>query len=400
MAEIEISINNSSDNPEKDFRVALGKFEEQRGAKVSCIVFDWSQAWSEVMKIVLYKHGPVMSQIGSTWMGSLEATQGIRKFTPAELSQLGGAGVFHPVAWKSGISSETGVIIAVPWILDIYLLYYRKDLFKKVGIDESQAFESLPALAETVKKLAAVGERIPFAIPTRVSSRANLHNLASWVWNYGGEFISEDGKQLLLSDPKTRQGLKAYFSLHKYMPVAAQDLTDADCASAFLGGDAAITLRNAGLLFTAQHSPAFAGYLDNLGMAALPGESFLGGSGFVLWNHIRPAEERLAIDLLRELTSLEAQYAFFKQAGVLPARLEVFKRLEAEPMYAPVVKALMAGRSFRKFKLWGLIEDRLSLAIGQIWQALYSQENPNVEDEIARALDPLERRLQLTLSEG
>jgi len=400
MAEIEISINNSSDNPEKDFRVVLGKFEEQRGAKISCIVFDWSQAWSELMKIVLYKHGPVMSQVGSTWMGSLEATQGIRRFNSAEISQLGGAGVFHPVAWKSGISSEAGGNIAIPWFLDTYVLYYRKDLFNKAGIDESSAFENLEALAETVEKLAAPGESIPFAIPTRVASRANLHNLASWIWNYGGDFISEDGKQLLLSDPKTRQGLKAYFSLYQLMPVAAQNLTDVDCSSAFLGGNAAITLRNAGLLFTAQRSPAFAGYLDQLGVAIMPGDSFLGGSGFVLWNHIHPAEERLAVDLLRELTSLEAQYAFFKQAGILPARLEVFKRLEEEPMYAPVVKALMTGRSFRKFKLWGLIEDRLSPAISQIWQALYSKENPNLEEEIARVLDPLERRLQLTLSES
>ena len=400
MAEVEISINNSSDNPEKDFREVLGKFESQRGAKVHCTVYDWGNSWAEVMKIVLYKHGPVMSQVGSTWLGSLEATQGIRPFSPAEVNQVGGAEAFYPVAWKAGVSAETGRVLSIPWFLDTYVLYYRKDLFKKAGIDESTAFESLEALTATVHKLAAAGESLPLAMPTVHSSRANLHNLAGWIWNYGGDFISENGKQLLLSDPKTRQGLKMYFSLASALPEPAQQLSDQDCVSVFLAGQAAMTLRNASLLDTAQRSPIFAEHPDQLGVAAMPGENFVGGSNFVFWSHIRPTEERLALDLLRELTSPEAQYAFFKQSGVLPARLEALKKLETEPFYSPIVKSLLTGRSFRSLKLWGLIEDRLSVAIGQIWQALYAKENPNLEEEIARVLDPLERRLQLTLSDN
>jgi ABC-type glycerol-3-phosphate transport system substrate-binding protein len=284
--------------------------------------------------------------------------------------------------------------------LDTYVLYYRKDLFSKAGINETRAFESLDALAETVQKLADAGESIPFAIPTSVSSRASLHNLAGWVWNHGGEFISEDGKQLLLSHPKTRQGLKAYFSLYKSMPPDAQKLTDDDCVPALLEGRAAMTLRNANLLYTAQQDPAFAGHLAHLGVAAMPGETFVGGSSFVLWRHIRPADERLAIELLREITSPEAQYELFKLSGILPARVETLKRLEEDPFYAPIVKTLMTGRSFRQLKLWGLIEDRLSIAIGQVWKTLYAQENADVEAEIAKVFDPLERRLQLTLSDS
>jgi multiple sugar transport system substrate-binding protein len=400
MAEIEISINNSSDEPEKDFRAVLEKFEERHRARVNCTVYDWGLTWAEMMKIVLYKHGPVISQVGSTWMGSLESTQGIRQFLPAEVTQLGGVEAFHPAAWKSGVSLETGGVMSIPWFLDTYVLYYRRDLFEKAGIDEAQAFESLEALAETAQKLLAAGVAIPFAIPTKISSRANLHNLAGCVWNHGGEFISEDGKQLLLSDLHTRLGLKAYFSLYKSMPAPAQNLSDAECGLAFLDHDAAMTLRNANLIGVSQPSQGFADHLDRLGVAAMPGENFVGGSNLVLWKHIRPADERLAIDLLSELTSPAVQFAYFKLRGILPARLETLKQLEGEPFYAPVVKALMTGRAFRKFKLWGLIEDRLSVAIGQIWQALYSQENPNIEEEIARVLDPLERRLQLTLSES
>ena len=400
MPELEISINNSSNDPEKDLRAVLGNFEALNNARVTCTVYDWANAWAEIMKIMLYKHGPVISQVGTTWLGSLEATQGIRPFKPTEINRLGGASVYHPETWESGISLETGSVMAIPWFLDTYVLYYRKDLLEKAGVDEVHAFDTLDTLAETVQKLAEAGETIPFAMPTMVSSRASMHNLAGWVWNNGGEFTSENGKHLLLSDPKTRQGLKAYFSFFKHMPTAAQGLSDNDCYSVFLDGTAAISLRNASLLYMARHNPAFAPHLGSLGVARLPGVNFIGGSSLILWNHIRPAEERLAMELLREITLPETQYAYFKRNGIIPSRIEALQKLEAEPFYAPVVQALQNGRPFRKFKLWGLIEERLNGAIGQVWRALYAQENPDLEVEMAKILDPLQARLQMTLSDN
>jgi multiple sugar transport system substrate-binding protein len=403
MPELEISImdTNSGVDPEKELRAVLGDFQAQYGSQMTCVVYDWATAWAEVMKIILYKHGPAVSQVGTTWLGSLEATQALRPFTPAEIGQLGGANAYHPAAWKSGIFAETGRLTALPWFMDTYVLYYRKDLLRKAGVDEAKAFESLDSLAETVQRLAQAGVSIPFSMPTGgVATRAHIHNIAGWVWNYGGEFISEDGKHLLLSDAKTRQGLKAYFLLSKHTPKAAQTLSDLDCYRVFLDGNAAITLRNTSLIYAAQHDPVFAPYLANMGIAAMPGENFVGGSCFVLWNHTHHVEERLAMELLRQVTLPETQFAYFKQNGFLPTRVEALKMLEAEPFFAPVVEALARGRSFRKIKLWGLIEERLMVGIQQIWQTLYANENANIEEEIARVLDPLERRLQLTLSDG
>lgn len=399
MNELEISIINSSNDPEKEFRAVVGNFEQQNRARLECTVYIWEVAWAEIMKIMLYKHGPAISQVGTTWLGSLEATQALRPFTPTEINLLGGPDAYYPAVWKSGISIETGRLMAVPWFVDTYILYYRKDLLRKAGVNENSAFESFEALAETIQKLYRSGVAIPFAMPNGIASRANLHNVAGWVWNQGGGFISEDGKQLLLSDPKTRKGLIDYFSLSRSMPKAAQMLTDADCYHVFLDGSAAITLRNTSLLYEARHDPIFAKHLGDFGVAAMPGENFVGGSSFVLWNHIGRVEEQLAVELLREIALPETQLAYFKQNGLLPARIEALNALTEDPFYIPVVQALMRGRSFHKTKLWGLIEERLIIAFAQIWQTLYANENANIDEEIARVLDPLERRLQLTLSD-
>ncbi|PKN91446.1 MAG: hypothetical protein CVU44_18995 [Chloroflexi bacterium HGW-Chloroflexi-6] len=398
MAELEISINNFTNAPEKDFRALIGPLEEKMGMRIHCNVVDWGDAWTEMMKIVLYKHGPVLSQVGSTWMGSLESTEGVRPFSSAEISRIGSASNFHKGAWQTVISESGSQIIGVPWFLDAYMLYYRKDLLEQAGVDESTAFSSLENLDETVKKLHAAGSPIPFALPTRRSSRASLHHIANWVWSYGGDFISEDGQTLLLSEAKTRQGMKAYFSLHRYLPSTAQDLNDAECYSTFLQGQAAITLRNSGMLYAIKDNAEFAPYRDKFGVAAMPGINFVGGSNLVLWKHIPPQMERHAISLIEYLASPEVQFAHLARSAALPAHVDALERVRKETEFAPIVDAILKGRSFRKFRLWGLVEDKLSVAIGNIWDALYSKEDPNIETEIANVLDPLEHRLQLTIS--
>lgn len=402
MNELEISVVDASEgSPKNEFRSVVGKFEEQHSIKVTCTSYDWGNAWGEIMKIMLYKHGPVMSQVGTTWLGSLDATQGLRPFSPLDINQLGGAAAYHPAAWASGISLETGQITAIPWFLDTYVLYYRKDLLEKAGVDETKAFESYEALGETIEKLARTGVTIPIAMPTGFSSRANLHSAACWVWNQGGEFISDDGKQLLLSESKTRQGLKAYFSLVRHTPKAGQALSDADCYHVFIDGSAAITLRNTSLLYMAERDPILAARFGrDMDVAAVPGTSFVGGSSFVLWNHIRSGQETLALSLLKQLTSPETQYTYFEQDGFLPTRVEALQRLAARPFYGPVAETIQRGRSFRKLKLWGLVEERLVSAIAFIWQALYANPDASVDEEIDKVLNPLERRLQLTLSDN
>lgn len=398
MAELEVSINNSTNEPEQEFRTLVGPLEEKLGVHIRCTLVDWSEAWSEMMKIVLYKHGPVISQVGNTWMGSLDATDGIRPLTSVEISRIGSASNFHPAAWQTVISESGSQITGVPWFLDAYMLYYRRDLLAKAGVDEASAFASLEHLHETIAKLHASGCQIPLALPTQRSTRASLHHLATWVWSHGGDFVSEDGQTLLLSDPKTRQGIRAYFSLYKNLPPAAQNLDDGDCFGTFLEGKAAMTLRNGGLLYDARISASFSPYLDQLGLAAVPGVNFVGGSNLVLWKHIPPQMERYAISLLEYLSSPDVQFERHLRSAMLPAHVDALEKVRRETDFAPVVDAIMAGRSFRKFRLWGLMEDKLTIAIGQIWQALYSQENPNLETEIANVLDPLERRLQLTIS--
>jgi len=38
-----------------------------------------------------------------------------------------------------------------------------------------------------------------------------LHNLAPWIWNYGGDFLSPDTKEVRFNSCRALDGIKAYF---------------------------------------------------------------------------------------------------------------------------------------------------------------------------------------------
>ena len=56
----------------------LHAFEQQSNVKIDLQAFDWPNAWTELMKISLYGHGPIISETGSIWMSSLNC---LRPFT-------------------------------------------------------------------------------------------------------------------------------------------------------------------------------------------------------------------------------------------------------------------------------------------------------------------------------
>lgn len=397
MPEIDISINYFTEEPEKNLQTLLSAYKEKAGLSVHCNVIDWGNAWGETMKIVLYKRGPVLSQVGTTWMGSLEGTDALRPFKPFELNQIGQAHNFQQSSWETVISDAGDRVLGIPWSLDGYMLYYRRSLLEKAGVDESTAFSTLEAFTETLARLHAAGIEIPLALPTQKATRTSLHNMAGWVWTHGGDFLSKNGKDLLLSEASTRQGMKAYFSIHPYINPQIRNIAAYECTPLFMEGRAAIILHNSAMLYIS-HRDGHPSYSD-IGITAMPGINFVGGTNLVIWKHIPGAMEKYALGILEHLASPDVQYAYNNLCGVLPTRIEALDRLRQESSdFGPVITALLGGRSFSKHKLWGLVEDRISPAIGKVWEALQTAENPDIEKEIANVFDPLERRLQLTIS--
>ena len=119
--------------------------------------------------------------MGSNWVGSLSAMNVLVPFSARELNNLGGESAFLPSVWQPVLEAGQGSSWAIPWLAYARLIYYRRDLLVKAGIDERSAFESQAQLEKTLGRLSENGVAAPWCVPTR-HSRDTLHNIASWIW--------------------------------------------------------------------------------------------------------------------------------------------------------------------------------------------------------------------------
>jgi multiple sugar transport system substrate-binding protein len=332
-------------------------------------------------------------------MGSLIARNNLRVFEGREIMELRRQMNFLPESWQSCLDFDNKNVIAIPWILDTYLVYYRRDLLAKAGIDEATAFSTVETFHSTLQKLQESGVNYPFAVPTNFS-HSNIHLVASLLWGQGGDFIDSEGTRMLLSQPETRRGMKMYFDLFRFMPPEAKQLDDQHSWNLFREGKTAVTMRNAELLFRLKHHELPAEFAVNIGVAVVPGVPLLGGSNLIIWNHIRPEQEEDALDLIKFLTSTEAEVMLFEIAGLLPASLDALERIiDPTSIFAPAIQSVKTGRAFHRIRVWGLIEDKLAIGMSQIWDALLSTSDPDVNQIIADHLDPIETELNIMLAQ-
>jgi len=395
MKEIHLSVMYHDGPAEQYLRKMLEDFEAQYSIKVHLHIFHWHEAWSELIKVALYKEGPDVSEIGNTWVGDLDRMAALRPFTGAEVHAMGGEAAFLQSSWKSVLNPETGLATSIPWVAETRLLYYRKDLLAEAGIDEDSAFHSSTQMVETFEKLRAHGCQVPWVIPTR-TTRMTLQNAAAWVWGAGGRFLSENGKKATFAEPAALQGFTEYFDLRRYLAPEAQFLDDVPSDDLYCTGRAAVTVSGSWLLAHDNLSPEIRA---KTAFISPPGLPYIGGSNLAIWKHCR--QEDAAFKLIKFLNRPEAQVIYCQVTGMLPTSLEALTQpyYSEHPVYRRLVERLKVGRSFRTVPLWGMIEDKLSSALTMIWKILLDHPELDTAQTLAEYLDPLARRLNITLSE-
>jgi multiple sugar transport system substrate-binding protein len=344
------------------------------------------------MKIALYGHGPDVSELGTTWIGSVASMNSLRSFSGSEIHTLGGAEAFLKSSWATGLVGLEQQVWSIPWLVDTRAMYFRRDWLQRLGLqDQAAAFDSAKALETTLEGMQKMGVAAPWS-GTVAHTPNVLHEAASWIWGAGGNFISRDGKQVLFTQPEAMEGLQAYFKLRKYLTPA--HIQVADSMTYFQGGQAACVI-------VGPHAMLQAGPGDiqeRWGITQVPGIPFLGGSNLVVWKHSRQPEA--ALDLIRFLTSQPANFPASPHGTMLPARLSQLASLaeQGDAFMRGFVEATRAGRTYLSTRLWGLVEENLVSALANTWTQLLNDPFMDVEQALHRNFDPLARRLNFSLA--
>jgi multiple sugar transport system substrate-binding protein len=262
------------------------------------------------------------------WIADLTAS-----FPPAQLREELLPGPVEAVV----LSGHT---FAVPWFMDVGLLYYRTDLV-------SQPPATYEAVTRDVGEVRARHPEVDGFLWQARQSEALVCNVVEAIWGHGGETLA-DGR-LALDTPAAARALEQLrrFVQQGVSPKAVLSSSEDDSRRAFVQGKA-LFMRNWPYAWDEaerQDSPI----RGKVGVAPLPtlsgepGAGALGGWQLALNAHAPVATRSAAVALIRFLTSPAAERVLAVSYGRNPPREALYSdpELAKDAPHLPVLLPLL-----------------------------------------------------------
>lgn len=163
-----------------------------------------------------------------------------------------------------------GKLYGLPVYGESTFLMYRKDIFEQYGIAPPKTFTEVVAAAKTVKEKSN-GEMVGITM----RGAQGIHSVyvwAGWLWGYGGEFITKDGKSALATD-EAAASLEAFANvLRDYGPVGVANFGWEENRVLFQNGKAAMSM-DATVNGAFNEDPAISSVVGKVGYVPVPVET-------------------------------------------------------------------------------------------------------------------------------
>ena len=368
---------------ENVLREALAQFEASQNMHVELKIVPWVNNRSDFADMALRQQPVDVALVGSPVMSDLLGMNILRPFLPSEINSMGGSDAFLPSRWNAEISPGDARIFAIPYVVDVRVLYYWCDMLKKAGIDEQSDFLTIELLTSSIHILREHGVQAPWEMWDE--KYEVLHCASSWIWAMGGELISADGAEVLFNQPLALAGLRNYFDLLKFVPAHRNGLP----MELFRKREIALGIGDA-WVFSQEIPP-------DLGCSSLPGGSYIGGSDLVVWNSTH--YESAALQLVRFLCRPDIHDRLVLQTTpTIPSRMELLIKAAAKsPAHEAIVRTAQLGRMYPCVPMIGLVEERLSAALAMIQQELLANHEIDPAVVIKPHLEMLAKRINTSL---
>ena len=378
----------------------VDEFAKKNGEAVNIQQYDWDTIRRELVNVGIYKQGADVAETGSTWLESLVAMDALMPFDQKAIDRLGGKQAFFPAIWQNVSRAHDQEIWGVPFRADVRLIFFWKDMFESADIDTEQSFSSSEAMKNALQVLTDKGVKSPWGVPT-ARTQNTVYNIASWIWESGGQFTSQDGKRVEITSHSTWRGIRNYFEFFKFIPQEKSVYSDGEISELFARRKISATMTGPWLLNYLRTANLPESTIEKVGVALPPGPAFVGGSVLVIWRHTRLP--RKAFELIRHLSDKEFQRDFCNSTGLLPVLQDLWNEefLNTNKYMPMFLKGIQGGRGLPPIPLWGMIEERLTNEFGAIWSDIYSTPKPmkpeTIDGILAKHLEPLDVRLNMAL---
>lgn len=344
----------------KAFTSLVSNFTKQTGIKVNVEAIPWSNVNDKLTTAVASGNGPDVVQVGLSLLptfvgaGALLNIQPYLKKHPALRSSNYLAGV------AANKINPAHKVLSVPWVSDVRILFYRKDILSQAGI--SSPPKTWAQFYGDATKLAARGSgRYGLYIPQWDSALP-----VELTWQAGGTVQDRHGL-VTFNTAAFRRAADFYISFYKsrLVPTAS----DFDQTQGFISGAAPMVISG----------PYLAGAIDGAapelkgkwGVALLPKgktrTSLFAGSNMGVWHRSKHVAESLR--LLDYLSKPAVQLTWFKLTNELPTVKAAMsnRTLTSDPMVHVYLKQLQDARLLPPLApAWGQISTAMLNALNSI----------------------------------
>lgn len=371
-AELNLWVMSTTDQQQQDMRELLKPFVAAHPAiRVNVTVLHWESAWAKITAAAASGQGPDVIELGTTWVPAIASMGALEQVTPAQQAQVGGAPAFFPVMWGTTHRHDDSRVFAIPWYADARVAYYRTDVFRKAGVDPRDAFANWGSFKQAMQKINGTeinGRKIAALGYPGKNDWNVVHNLAPWIWNAGGDMLSADRRRSAINSTEAVQAIVYYtsFAAEGLVPRSALEKDSGQIETGFFNGHYAVVFSGPWVLKQLSTPKARGGHLEtlaagNFAIAPYPAglhgkQTFFSGSDLAVMKSSKHKAE--AWSLVAYLASRDAQLAYSRMSGMLPARLDAANdpMLMASPHYAQFMAQVKNGRHYPSIPGWGPLE--------------------------------------------
>ncbi|MDD5757226.1 MAG: extracellular solute-binding protein [bacterium] len=340
----------------------------------------WEFLWDKVVRYHKRKQGPDVFQIGNTVNGVLAKMGAIRDITKM-VNRIGGLNLFTQAVVPLCFYPGTSNIHSVPWYLDMRILCYRDNILNALSINENEllTINGLIKVCGKVHNFKVNNKAVAaFGIFGQKDAML-LHNLAPWIWDFGGDFLSPDTKEIRFNSGRSLQGIKAYFdfiNMYCYhetvLQSSAELIENFMIKGSYCFGNFAPTVYNKYLDPASPLRNQLGQYID---IAAMPGGpngryTFLGGSNLAISSFSQHPEEAWVFIVF--LLQQRIQELFCQLTHQPPSLNKCYTLgfLRDKSIDKALRESLHYGRCFPNLANWALIEDVLVETIHEVLAAI------------------------------
>jgi multiple sugar transport system substrate-binding protein len=372
-------IMNNGPEPVADMERILAPFERSSGIEVDVQLVGWDVQFQRITNAAISGQAPDVTQAGTTQVPYFASLNGFENLA-SRVGRIGGKKAYAPGVWRTTQVAGRNGTWAVPWFTEARTIYYRKDVYRRAGVNPRTAFKTWASFRNALIKLKRVrsfnGRPIkPFGQPGKTAWDL-VHHIMPFVWGAGGSELTPSLRRSAIGSTQAVRGVK-YFSdlvtagvflnssLEKNAPQVEEQ---------FKGGQIATWIGGPWVLATVGRADDEAWVPEarrNVGVAQMPvgptGKfyTFVGGSNLMVFKYSSHKNE--AFQLIQYLSRADVQRNYARIMGMFPARItpqrqEGNRNANAKAFF----EAIRHGRTYAPIAGWGPVENAYKTHFGNI----------------------------------